>query len=88
LFLLACLPIILTWQKSELALFWRLGLALFFLVGFVIMLYATWLPLYVRIPHTLEILADEFVYAGALVWLLGKRQPETSSVRKLTEQRI
>lgn len=74
LFLLACLPIIVLWQKSERALFWRLGLALFLLVGGVIMLYATWLPLYVRVPHLLEILADEFVYAGALVLLLGRAQ--------------
>lgn len=87
LFLLACLPIILLWQKSARALFWRLGVALFFLVGFVIMLYATWLPLYIRVPHMLEIFADEFVYAGALVWLLGTRQAETKSVPKLTAQR-
>lgn len=73
LFLLACLPIIILWQESNRALFGRLGLALFFLVGFVIMLYATWLPLYVRLPHTLEILAGEFVYAGALALLLGQR---------------
>lgn len=73
LFMLACLPIIVLWQKSNRALFWRLGLALFLLVGAVIMLYATWLPLYVRFPHTLEILADEFVYAGVLVLLLKKR---------------
>lgn len=72
LFLLACLPIIVLWQKSDRALFWRLGLGLFLLVGFVIMLYATWLPLVVRVPHTFEILADEFVYAGALVLLLGR----------------
>lgn len=72
LFLVACLPIIALWQKSTRALFWRLGLALFFMVGFVIMLYATWLPLYVRVPHTLEIFADEFVYAGALVVLLRR----------------
>lgn len=72
LFMLCILPIIMLWVKSDRSLFWRLGLALFLLVGFVIMLYATWLPPYVRIPHTLEILADEFVYAGALVLLLGK----------------
>ncbi len=70
LFLLACLPILVLWQASARALFWRLGLALFFFVGFVIMLYATWLPLYVRVPHLLEIFADEFVYAAALVLLL------------------
>jgi hypothetical protein len=72
LFLLASLPIFMLWQKSDLNLFWRLGLALFLLVGFIFMLTSTWLPLYVRAPHTLEILADEFVYAGVLVLLLGK----------------
>jgi len=73
LFLLVCLPIIILWQKSDASLFWSLGLALFLLVGFVLMLIATWLPLYVRFPHTLEILADEFVYAGTLILLLQKR---------------
>jgi hypothetical protein len=73
LFLIACLPIIILWKRSSARLFCSLGLALFLLVGFVLMLIATWLPLYVRFPHTLEILADEFIYAGALVLLLGKR---------------
>lgn len=75
LFLLACLPVVIWWQKSDRDLFWRLGLALFVLVGLVFMLISTWLPLYVRFPHSLEILADEFVYAGVLVLLLGKRSP-------------
>ncbi len=70
LFFLACLPTLMLWQKSDWNLFWRLGLALFILVGFVYMLTSTWLPLYVRIPHTLEVLADEFVYAGVLVLLI------------------
>lgn len=83
LFLLACLPILVLWQKSNRALFWRLGLALFLLVGGVIMLYATWLPLYVRVPHTLEILADEFVYAGALVFLLRRAKASGYRVPKL-----
>jgi hypothetical protein len=72
LFFLACLPILMLWQKSNWSLFWRLGLALFILVGFVYMLISTWLPLYVRIPHTLEMLADEFVYAGVLTVLFAK----------------
>jgi hypothetical protein len=72
LFFLACLPILILWQKSDRSLFWRLGLALFLLVGFVYMLISTWLPLYVRFPHALEILADEFLYAGALVVLIVK----------------
>ncbi len=31
---------------------------------------AEWMPVSVRPPHTVEILADEFVYAGVLVVLL------------------
>ncbi len=88
LFLLCSLPIIMLWRKTDRSLFWRLGLALFFLVGFVIMLYATWLPLYVRLPHTLEILADEFVYAGALVLLLGEGTLLARRVPKLTPQEL
>ena len=84
LFFLACLPVLMLWQNSNRSLFWRLGLALFLLVGFVIMLYATWLPLYVRFPHTLEILADEFVYAGVLVLLLAKRAPVGYQARDTT----
>ncbi len=35
------------------------------------MLGACYMPPTVRIPHTLEILADSFAYAGVLVVLLG-----------------
>lgn len=86
LFLLACLPIIMLWQTSDRSLFWRLGLALFILVGFVYMLISTWLPVYVRLPHTLEILADEFVYAGALVFLLGKGHAVTQTIATPVQQ--
>jgi hypothetical protein len=80
LFLLACLPILIMWQESALSLFWRLGFALYVLVGFIYMLISTWLPLYVRFPHALEILADEFVYAGVLVLLIAKgRAPDQES---------
>ena len=72
LFLLACLPVLMTWQESTVSLFLRLGLALFFLVGIVTMLDAYWMPLAVRVPHSLEILADELTYAGVLVTLLVK----------------
>jgi hypothetical protein len=72
LFLLACLPIVIVWQRSTQSLFLRLGFALFVLVGFLYMLGAYYMPLAVRIPHTLEILADSFVYAGVLVALLAK----------------
>lgn len=74
LFFLACLPVFIVWRDNRLGLFWRLGLSLFMLVGFNIMLISTWLPVYVRFPHTLEILGDEFVYAGALALLLLSRR--------------
>lgn len=72
LFLLACLPIIVLWRRSRLNLFVSLGFALFVLVGFLYMLGAYYMPLVIRIPHTLEILADSFAYAGILVSLLVK----------------
>lgn len=89
LFFLASLPICIVWQKSDASLFWRLGLALFLLVGFIFMLTSTWLPVYVRIPHTFEILAGEFVYAFVLTLLLGKgnllaRKTTTMTPRKLS----
>ncbi len=70
LFLVACLPVVVLWLKSNTALFASLGFALFVLVGLLYMLSADWMPVSVRLPHTLEILADEFVYAGVLVVLL------------------
>jgi hypothetical protein len=78
LFLVACLPVIVLWRKSKTSLFLRLGLALFVLVGLLYMLAAYWMPVSVRLPHTLEILADEFVYAGALTLLLS---PDRSTAR-------
>jgi len=77
LFLLACLPIIITWRRSRWSLFLNLGFALFVLVGFLYMLGAYYMPLAVRVPHTLEILADSFTHAGLLVALLAKRNPQT-----------
>lgn len=74
LFFIACLPILIAWQGSRLNLFWRLGLALFYLVGFQSLLIATWMPWGLRLPHMIEIFFDEFVYAGALVWLPGKKR--------------
>lgn len=76
LFLLVCLPIIVTWQGSSRSLFFRLGTSLFILVGLLYMLTAYWLPLNVRIPHTIEILLDSFAYSGVLICLLTKRPPK------------
>ncbi len=72
LFLLASLPIIIMWQRSTWSLFLNLGIALFVLVGFLYMLAAYYMPMDIRLLHTLEILADSFVHAGLLVILLAK----------------
>ena len=70
--MLACLPIIVLWQRSERALILSLGAALFILVGFASLLAASWLPLIVRVTHSLEIFADEFLYAWVLVKLVHR----------------
>jgi hypothetical protein len=63
-------PILVLWQESNRTLFLTLGFALFVLVGLLCMLAADWIPVNVRLPHAVDILADEFVYPGALVMLL------------------
>lgn len=71
LFALACLPLIVAWQGTRWQLWLRLGFALFVMVGLLYMLAATWLPPQMRFIHSLEILADSFVHAALLVWLLA-----------------
>jgi hypothetical protein len=71
LFFLACLPILITWQRSGRTLILYLGLALFYFVGLQPLLIANWMPWSLRLPHLLEILADELVYAWALVVVFG-----------------
>jgi uncharacterized membrane protein YjgN (DUF898 family) len=51
--------------------------ALFLLVGFLYMLGAYYMPLAVRVPHTLEILADSFTHTGLLVVLPAKSNSQT-----------
>jgi hypothetical protein len=82
LFLLACLPILITWRLSNLRLFFSLGLALFILVGGLAMAQAYWLVPVLRLTHGLEIFADEMVYAGALILLL-RRPTIQSASRKI-----
>lgn len=72
LFVITCLPILMVWHSSNWRLFFALGIALFILVGGMGMLEAYWLPAILRVVHSLEIFADEMVYAAALVWLLRK----------------
>lgn len=80
LFLVACLPVFITWQESNRRLFVTLGLALFMMVGGLNMLQAYWFPPVLRVAHSLEIFADEVVYAGVLVVLLAKRVPQSEVV--------
>ena len=86
LFLVVCLPVLVTWKLSDRRLFLALGLTLFLLVGGLGMLYAYWLPPILRITHGLEIFADEMVYTGALLFLL--RNPAGHSKRELVSAAI
>jgi hypothetical protein len=70
LFFAACLPIVVAWHGARRHLAVCLGLALFYFVGFQPLVIANWMPWELRVPHMLEILADEVVYAWALVMLL------------------
>lgn len=83
LFFLACLPILAAWQSSRRNLVLYLGLALFYFVGFQALILANWMPWGLRLPHLLEILADEFVYAGALVILFGVEKQKQFGVVEL-----
>ncbi len=87
LFLLICLPILITWRLSYGRLFLALGLALFLLVGGISMMYAYWLAPVLRVTHSLEILADEFFYAGALILLLGRHMTQPEGKRVLVPGR-
>lgn len=81
LFFVACLPVIVAWRGSKLSLWLSLGVALFVMVGLLYMLAGNWLPVSLRVIHSLEILADSFVHAGVLVWLLAPptTQPMTAT---------
>jgi hypothetical protein len=70
LFLLAVLPVLVMWSGSRRRLVWTLGLAFYVLVGLFGMIQGYWLPPALRISHNLEILADSFVHALAIVLLL------------------
>jgi hypothetical protein len=70
LFLMACLPVLITWGKSRRSLVPALGFALFVLVGGMGLVGGYWLPASVRLFHGLEILADSLVHSWVLVFLL------------------
>ena len=88
LFFGACLPIVVAWQRSRRSLALSLGLALFFFVGFQALIIANWMPWRLRLPHLLEILADEFVYAWALAMLLGVKGRDAMLRRRFSVQAL
>ena len=79
LFLLVCLPILIVWGRSTRRLFFSLGLTLFLFVGGLGMIYAYWLVAVLRVTHSLEIFADELIYTGILILLLGKPAMQTEA---------
>jgi hypothetical protein len=63
--------VILLWGKTRTALILALGFALFVFVGGFSMLTTYWFAWQLRVFHSLEILADEMLYALVLVLLFA-----------------
>lgn len=74
LFVLATLPVLITWTESRASLFFTLGLVLFLLVGGLGLLQAVWYPPVIRIAHSVEILADSLMQSAGLVFLLVNKE--------------
>jgi len=72
-FLLASLPFLILWKGSRGSLIVSLGLSHWVLNGLFGLLQVFWFPPVLRIAHSLEIGADSFVYAAALVYLFLPR---------------
>ncbi|GIU74061.1 MAG: hypothetical protein KatS3mg004_1148 [Bryobacteraceae bacterium] len=70
LYLGSALPILLGWAGGWKRLALRLGWAFWVLTGLYGMLTGAWMPVSLRLAHSLEIGADSFVYAFVLAWAL------------------
>jgi hypothetical protein len=70
LFLIAVTPLLFSWQGKRRGLWLWIGSVIFIQIANQIIVQAYWLPLELRIPHTIELLADSFIQAGFYVWLL------------------
>jgi cytochrome bd-type quinol oxidase subunit 2 len=68
-FLAISLPFIAMWKDSRRNLWLALGLTHAVVVGIYGLVGATFLPMVLRISHSLEITGDSFAYAGLLVLL-------------------
>jgi hypothetical protein len=69
LYLLASLPIVVTWSGSRRGFILAFGIAFFVFTGLFGMVQAFWLPVQIRLIHTVEFFADSMTYACALAVL-------------------
>lgn len=81
IFLAASLPLIALWKGSRRGLWLTLGLAHAFTVGLYGLVGATFLPMVLRITHSVEITGDSFAYAGLLVLLFAAPAAANASAR-------
>jgi hypothetical protein len=70
LFLIAVLPIIFAWRGSQRGLWLWVGAVIFIQIAAQVIFQAYWLPVELRFPHSLELLADSFLQAGVYALLL------------------
>jgi hypothetical protein len=83
-FLATSLPFVALWKGSRRSMWLTLGLAHAFTIGIFGLVGAPWLPMILRIVHSLEITGDSFAYAGVLV-LLFAASPERSSANNAVQ---
>ncbi len=76
LFLISALTIIIPWRKSKISLFISLGLVIFIQISSTMIIQGYWLPLGLRIPHSLELLIDSFLQSFIYVILLYSSQKQ------------
>ncbi len=76
LLLSVTLPLLIMWSRSRTRLWLSLGSAFFLFMGVIGLLQGDLFSMKLRLVHGVEILADSFVYAGALVLLLGRRSDQ------------
>jgi len=84
LFLVATIPIALLWKKSRSSFIVSVGLAYAVAVGAFQLVQGTFLPVFLRVLHSVEIAADSFVYAAILGFLFVRYSArcEDADVRK------
>ena len=70
LFLIAVLPVIYAWRGSRTNLWLTVGCIIFAQIAAQVVIQATWLPLELRIPHTIELFVDSFTQACLYALLL------------------